>query len=318
MTTILEVKNLQKHYIQTKGFLKRDRKVIKAVDGIDFKIHAGQIVGMVGESGSGKSTAAQASIRLLEPTDGQISFLQKDLRALSHKELRSIRKDVQMVFQNPLASLNPRKSVLDIISEAMLFHKLVKPGQQRVARTLKILDQVGLSKEALYLYPHQFSGGQQQRISIGRALALNPKLIICDEAVSALDLSVQAEILNLLYELKIEHGLSYLFISHDLAVVQAFCDFVYVLYQGKVVESGPSQQIFAKPKHPYTQLLLASTLKKHPREKKVFAHLPAEGEKRDTGCPFFGRCGVRTEPCQHLAPPIKRSKSDKHTYTCIH
>lgn len=256
--TLLKVKNLQTYFPIRRGVLRRHIGNIKAVDNISFSIQKGQILGMVGESGSGKSTAARSAIRLIEPTGGEVYFLDKNILKMKKKELQKLRIQIQMVFQDPLASLNPRKTLLENIGESLLYHKLVSNKEEQIDAVLKILKRIGLSEKALTSYPHQFSGGQQQRISIGRAIAMHPQLIICDEAVSSLDLSVQAQILNLLYELKEEFNLSYLFISHDLNVVRNFCDDIIVLYQGKIVEEGKREEIFNNPQHPYTQQLFSS------------------------------------------------------------
>jgi ABC-type oligopeptide transport system ATPase subunit len=265
---LFEVKNLKKYFPVHAGVFRRQIGNVKAVDGIDFAIRKEGVLGMVGESGSGKSTAARAAIRLIEPTEGEISFLNSDLRALSLNQLRHVRKDIQMVFQDPYASLNPRKTVADNIGEPLLYHKMVANDKERVDRVVEILGQIGLSTDVLNRYPHEFSGGQQQRVCIGRAIALRPKLIVFDEALSALDVSVQAQILNLLQELKKTFQLSYLFISHDLSVIRYLCDHVLVLYMGKVVEEAPVEQLFANPKHSYTQALLSAIPRDHPREKK--------------------------------------------------
>lgn len=260
MSKLLEVKNLKKYYPIRRGIFARHAGDVKAVDGISFSIDQGEVVGLVGESGSGKSTAGRASIRLIDPTEGESTFLGQSLTCASRLQLRKLRQQVQMVFQDPLASLNPRKTILENVGEALLFHKLVSTREEQIEKVTAVLQKVGLSAAILNQYPHQFSGGQQQRISIGRALILCPKLLICDEITSALDLSVQAQVLNLLTDLKKSLKLSYLLISHDLSVIRHLCDRVLVMHQGKIVEEGRTEALFYKPKHPYTQKLLGSIL----------------------------------------------------------
>lgn len=316
MKKLLRVENLKKYFPIKQGIFKRHVGEVKAVDGISFSIHEQEIVGLVGESGSGKSTVGNTAIRLLEPTEGEIEFLGENFRTASRKELRYLRRHVQMVFQDPLASLNPRKTVLENLGEPLLFHKQVHTHEEQVEEVKKILKQVGISTSTLNHYPHQFSGGQQQRLSIGRAIGLHPKLMICDEAVSALDLSVQAQILNLLQDLKHTFKLSYLFISHDLSVVRHFCDRILVMYKGKIIEEGTTEAIFEDPKHPYTQLLLASIPKKHPRDKQAPLPQKVEREIALTGCPFFHRCPVAKPDCALNLPPLKGSET--HHYHCVH
>jgi oligopeptide/dipeptide ABC transporter ATP-binding protein len=316
MKNLLKVKDLKKYFPIKRGIFRRRAGDMKAVDGVSFSIHEGEVVGLVGESGSGKSTVGRAAIRLIEPTDGEIEFLGENLREASQKQLRRLRSKVQMVFQDPLASLNPRKTVLENIGEPLLFHKRVASREEQIEEVKTILGKIGICPSTLDHYPHQFSGGQQQRLSIGRAIGLYPKLVICDEAVSALDLSVQAQILNLLQDLKHKLKLSYLFISHDLSVVRYFCDRILVMYRGKIVEEGMTEALFADPKHPYTQLLLASIPKKHPRDKKPSLPQKLERETVSSGCPFFHRCPVSKPGCELNIPPLK-GKED-HSYLCIH
>jgi ABC-type oligopeptide transport system ATPase subunit len=269
MSKLLEVNNLKKYFPIKRGFLRRTVGYVKAVDGIDFYIDEGEIVGLVGESGSGKSTVGRTVIRLNEPTEGEILFMGQDLLKVPHRKLRTLRTKAQMVFQDPLASLNPRKTILENVGEALLVHKLVKTKQEQADAVVQILQKVGLSPTVLNQYPHQFSGGQQQRISIGRALILKPQLLICDEITSALDLSVQAQVLNLLVDLKKAFKLSYLLIAHDLTVVHHLCDRVMVMYRGKIVETAPAVELFRNPQHPYTQKLLNSVPIRHPRDRKI-------------------------------------------------
>jgi ABC-type oligopeptide transport system ATPase subunit len=268
MNKLLEISHLKKYYPIKRGLFRRTVDHVKALDDVSFDLAEGEVVGLVGESGSGKSTAGRTSIRLSEPTEGKIFFMGHDLMRASRKDLRKLRTHAQMVFQDPLASLNPRKTILENVGEALLVHKLVKTKKEQVEEVVKILKKVGLSPAVLNQYPHQFSGGQQQRISIGRALILRPKLLICDEITSALDLSVQAQVLNLLSELKKAFQLSYLLISHDLSVIHHLCDRVLVMHRGKIVESGKTEELFHNPRHPYTQKLLNSLPIKHPRERK--------------------------------------------------
>lgn len=266
---VLEVRNLKKYFPVYSGILRHSVGNIKAVDGISFFIPKGKVLGMLGESGSGKSTAARAAIRLIEPTEGEIFFEGVALRKLSLEKLRGIRKEFQIVFQDPYASLNPRKTIGESIGEALFYHGMVKTQDQLRDRVEEVLQKVGLSPDAMYSYPHAFSGGQQQRICIGRAIALNPKLIVCDEAVSSLDVSLQAQVLNLLVQLKETLHLSYLFISHDVSVIRYISDYVVVMYLGKIVEEGPAMDVLNNPKHPYTQALLEAAPKNTPQRPKI-------------------------------------------------
>jgi ABC-type oligopeptide transport system ATPase subunit len=266
---ILEVKGLRKYFPIYAGLFRHHVGDIKAIDGIDFAIPKGGVLGMLGESGSGKSTAARAAIRLIEPTAGEIHFEGESLMDLSHHQLRNLRKEIQIVFQDPYASLNPRKTIGENIGEALLYHGIVKTKEEQMEQVANTLRKIGLSPDIIQNYPHEFSGGQQQRICIGRAIALNPKLIICDEAVSSLDVSLQAQILNLLVELKETLHFSYLFISHDVSVIRYISDHIVILYLGKIVEQGLTEEILNHPKHPYTQALLAATPKNYPQRKRL-------------------------------------------------
>lgn len=315
---LLDVKDLRKFFPIRAGLLKKEVASVKAVDGVSFTVQEGEVVGIVGESGCGKSTAARAAIRLIEPTSGEIKFEGRALLSLNPAEMMQMRKKIQMVFQDPYASLNPRKTVGESIGESLLYHGFVKTREEQNEWVVDILRKVNLPSDILHRYPHQFSGGQQQRICIGRAIALNPKLIVCDEAVSALDVSVQAQILNLLRELKETMGLSYVFISHDLNVVRYLCDRVVVLYLGKVMESGPTEEVFSNPRHPYTQALVSATPKSYPGEQKNRIRLKGEIPSPinpPSGCPFRTRCLFAQAQCAD-PPPFKKVKGE-HTYQCI-
>ena len=264
---LFSVHNLKKHFPVYSGVFRKQSSWIKALDGISFSIQTGEVLGLVGESGSGKSTAARAAIRLIEPTEGEIFFCGENFLQASSQQLQKMRKEIQMVFQDPYSSLNPRKTIMESLGEALRYHKITKNEDERIQVILKTLDLVGLPEDSLYRYPHEFSGGQQQRLCIGRAIALRPKLIICDEAVSALDVSVQAQILNLLKDLKEELQLSYLFISHDLSVVRYICDRILVMKEGIIVESAESKELFNNPQHSYTKELMSASPIEHPRDR---------------------------------------------------
>jgi ABC-type oligopeptide transport system ATPase subunit len=265
---LLEVKGLTKHFPVTSGIFRKVTGYVRALENVSFNLSPGEILGVVGESGSGKSTLGRTVLRLIEPTAGDVEFCGQDVLTFDKDKLKQYRKEAQIVFQDPLSSLNPRKTVFDCIGEALLFHQLVNNRSKQKERVAEVLTQVGLSPDTMYRYPHQFSGGQQQRIAIGRAIALNPRLIICDEALSSLDVSVQAQILELLQELKKRLSLSYLYISHDLSSVRYLCDKVIVLYNGQMMEAATVTELFAHPRNPYTQSLLAAIPADHPLRKR--------------------------------------------------
>lgn len=321
---LLDVRHLKKYFPVYSGIFRRQNGEVKAVDDINFTIDSGDVLGLVGESGSGKSTAGRAAIRLIEPTAGEVYFLGKSLLDLPKKQLKEMRKNIQMVFQSPYASLNPRKTIGEAIGEGLLYHNLVKDRREQIEKVAETLSLVGLSPDLMNRYPHQFSGGQQQRICIGRAIAMHPKLIVCDEAVSALDVSVQAQVLNLLAELKERMGLSYLFISHDLSVIRHLCDRVIVMYLGKIMESASTEELFTNPKHPYTQALLSAIPVSYPGQVKKTILLKGEIPSAlhpPSGCPFRTRCPYAQPICAEIPPKkeVEDSRTGKwdHIYHCI-
>jgi oligopeptide transport system ATP-binding protein len=304
---ILAVNGLKKHFPFKKNWFGKGIEYVKAVDGVDLHIDYGETLGLVGESGCGKSTTGRTIIRLLDPTEGQIFFEGENITHLGKKQLRQVYKRMQLIFQDPFASLNPRKKVGNAISEVLYVHGM-KDRNQRREKTEELFEMVGLRKEEIDKYPHEFSGGQRQRVVIARALAVNPRLIICDEPVSALDVSIQAQIINLLMELKARLGLSYLFISHDLRVVRHVSDRVAVMYLGKIVETAPTEELFKEPAHPYSKALLSAVpvLKPGSNRRK----LVLEGEvpspvNPPSGCRFNTRCKYATRKCREVEPPVK-------------
>ena len=306
---VLEVRDLIKYFPIQKGFFRKIIGYIRAVDGVSFHISEGKTLGLVGESGCGKTTLGRCVIRAIEPTSGEIVLRVDgrdiDIMSLPPEELRVTRRHMQMVFQDPYSSLDPRKTILNIIGEPLRLHKVAsgKELEDRVAELMRI---VGLNAKYLKRYPHAFSGGQRQRIGIARALALNPKLIICDEPVSALDVSVQAQVINLLQDLQGQFGLAYLFIAHDLSVVQHISDEAAVMYVGKLVEQAPKEELFAQPKHPYTEALLSAV--PIPDPDRTLREIPLEGEVANpanppSGCYFHPRCRYAQEVCRNVTPP---------------
>jgi len=317
---LLEVNNLKKHFPIKAGLLQKTVGSIKAVDGISFKVKKGETIGIVGESGCGKSTAGRTLIRLYEPTSGDIIFKGRNIAKMNESELRrTVRKDIQMVFQDPYASLNPRKTLKYILSEPMITHNLYSKNE-REDKLQDLLEKVGFNPLFINRYPHEFSGGQRQRIGIARALALNPDLIIADEPVSALDVSIQAQIINLMEDLQEELGVTYVFISHDLSVVRHISDRVAVMYLGKIMEFANKKELFDEPLHPYTQALMSAV--PVPKKKGVQSReriilqgdLPSPANPPQ-GCVFHTRCPAATEICSERVPEFKELKKE-HFVAC--
>ncbi|PYZ97379.1 dipeptide/oligopeptide/nickel ABC transporter ATP-binding protein [Alteribacter lacisalsi] len=314
---LLDVKDLKIHFPQRKGVIKKRTTYVKAVDGISFTLNEGETLGLVGESGCGKSTTGRGITRLVPVTDGEVRYEGTDIASLSKSELREHRKNMQMVFQDPYASLNPRLTVEDILAEPLKAHG-VKGKAERRKQIEKMMDVVGLNRKFISRYAHEFSGGQRQRIGIARALILNPKLIIADEPVAALDVSIQAQILNLLKDLQEEFGLTYLFISHDLSVVRHLCNRVAVMYLGRMAEVGNTDKIFENPLHPYTQTLLSAIPVSNPRHEKERIILqgdvpsPVDPPK---GCAFVGRCPKAHDRCHSDRPKLQKMGED-HYVAC--
>lgn len=315
--TLLEVNNLKKHFPIQKGILQRTVGHVKAVDGINLHIKEGETLGLVGESGCGKTTAGRTILRLLEPTEGEVFYKGKPVFQASSAEMRKLRREMQVIFQDPYGSLNPRMTVGDIVGEGIKIHGLMSESERK-ERVKELLERVGLDARYIHRYPHEFSGGQRQRVGIARALALNPSFIVCDEAVSALDVSVQAQIINLLIDLKEEFGLSYLFIAHDLSVVKHICDRIAVMYLGKLVEVADSEELFNNPLHPYTKALISAIPKETPKEEKE--RIILEGDVPSpidppSGCSFHPRCPSAYDPCDKYEPEMVEVETD-HYVSC--
>ena len=324
MSRLLRVSDVKVHFpIGKKGFLGRPAGYVKAVDGVSFDIERGQTLGLVGESGSGKTTLGRAILRAIEPTSGKIVYEQDgnsiDIMALNRSGLRNIWRNMQMIFQDPYASLNPRMTVRDIISEPLLANKLAK-GADLNDQVVDMAERCGLNTDHLSRFPHAFSGGQRQRIAIARALILHPEFIVCDEAVSALDVSIQAQILNLLKDLQVQLNLTYLFIAHDLAAVAYACDEVAVMYLGQIVEIASAEKLYYSPLHPYTEALMSAIPEANPEQvmRPVFltGERPSPSNPPD-GCRFHTRCNYATEECRLQVPDL-REITPGHFVACLH
>jgi len=307
-TPLLQVKSLKKYFPIRGGLLSREVARVHAVDDISFDILKGETLGLVGESGCGKSTTGRCILRLIEPTSGEVWFEDKNVTTLDKRSLRHLRRDMQIIFQDPYASLNPRMTIGSIIGEALVIHKLAKSRREREERVVHLLETVGMSADHLRRYPHEFSGGQRQRIGIARALAVSPKLIVCDEPVSALDVSIQAQVINLLEDLQKQFNLTYLFIAHDLSVVEHISTRVAVMYLGKVVEIAPGKELYTNPKHPYTEALLSAVPIPDPAVKRK--RIILEGDvpspiKPPSGCRFHTRCSIRVPSCSENEQVLK-------------
>jgi len=317
---LLKVNNLKQYFPIKGGFLGRTVNHVKAVDDISFEIYEGETVSIVGESGCGKSTTGRAILRLEEPTAGEVLFEDKNILSFNKSQMRKVRKDIQIIFQDPYASLNPRQTVVRIIEEAMEIQNIV-PKKERRNRALEILETVGIAPYQADRYPHEFSGGQRQRIGIARALSVNPKLIICDEAVSALDVSIQAQVLNLLKKLQREFKLTYMFISHDLGVVRHISDRIIVMYLGKIVEIGDKKSLFENPQHPYTKALLSAIPVPDPDRQKdriiLKGDVPSPIDP-PMGCRFHTRCPFATDRCKTETPELRtvENSGEQHLAAC--
>lgn len=319
MNTLLEVKNLKVHFPVKRGMFKAAQDFVRAVDDVSFSIAPGETLGLVGESGCGKTTLGRAIVRLVEPTSGSVSLEGTDITKLDGTALRAHRRKLQMIFQDPYGSLNPRMTVEDIVGEALDIHGLAENKSARQKRIAELLKAVGLDASYAQRYPHEFSGGQRQRIGIARALAVEPKLIVCDEPVSALDVSVQAQIINLLQDLQQQHGIAYLFIAHDLAVVEHISRRVMVMYLGKVVELADAKTIVHAPKHPYTKALISAVPVVDPDSKRQRIILPGDVPSPihpPSGCPFHPRCPHAVADCERVVPKLENFSANQQA-ACI-
>ena len=323
MSALLKVRDLVKRFPVRRGFLGRGGEQVHAVDGVSFDLQAGQTLGVVGESGCGKSTMGRCILRLIEPTDGQVIFDGQDVTAMNGDELRKLSRQMQIIFQDPFASLNPRMTVGAIVGEGLVIHKLASRRDDITDRVAQLLATVGLSKDHMRRYPHEFSGGQRQRIGIARALAVEPRLIVCDEAVSALDVSIQAQVINLLEDLQEQLGLTYVFIAHDLSVVEHASDRVAVMYLGRMVEIASARELYSAPRHPYTQALLSAVPVPDPalkqarrRERIVLQGDVPSPIHPPSGCHFHTRCPIAQKGLCDVQRPQLKSVGDDHQVAC--
>ena len=313
-SVLLRVHDLKKYFPVKSGLVSRTRNFVRAVDGISFNIKEKETLGLVGESGCGKTTAGRAILRLLEPTSGEVHFRGRNIFQLTGTELRKLRRNMQIIFQDPYGSLNPRLTVGNIVGEPIRVHHIAR-GSEKKKIVGEILRRVGLSPDHLNRYPHEFSGGQRQRIGLARALALNPKFIVCDEPVSALDVSIQAQIINLLQDLQEEFGLSYLFISHDLSVVRHISDRISVMYLGRLMEISPGDQLYKNPLHPYTQALLSAVPVPDPKTRMMRLRLPGDVPSPvnpPAGCRFHTRCRHAGKICKNTEPQMTEIEPRHH------
>ncbi|QSQ14713.1 ABC transporter ATP-binding protein [Myxococcus landrumensis] len=316
---LLQARNVAVHFPVRGGWLQRARGAVKAVDGISLDVFRGETLGLVGESGCGKSTLGRALLRLVDPTAGSVHFDGQELTGLSQRQLRPLRRRMQFVFQDPYASLNPRLTVRDILGEPFDIHGLARGPGEREREVASLLDAMGLPREALGRYPHEFSGGQRQRLGIARAIALRPDLVVADEPISALDVSIQAQIVNLLVDLQRERGLTYVFIAHDLNIVEHMSTRVAVMYLGRIVELAPARGLYSRPRHPYTQALLAAVPVPDPERTRTRVLVPGEPPSPlapPPGCTFHPRCPRAMERCRRESPPLY-SLPDGHSAACF-
>ena len=318
--TILQVRDLHVHFPVKRGIIiKRTVAEVKAVDGISLDVRDGETVGLVGESGCGKTTTGRAILKLIEPTSGQIIYKGEDISSYTQKQMLPLRHEMQMVFQDPYASLNPRMSVIDIVTDPLIEHKIITRDEKQQKAT-ELLETVGLDPRYMNRFPHEFSGGQRQRIGIARSLALKPKILICDEPIAALDVSIQAQVINLFQDLQEKLGLSYIFIAHDLSVVRHISDRIIVMYLGKIVETASKRDLFKNPLHPYTKVLLSSVPTPDPALERERRRIELTGEvpsplNKPKGCPFCTRCPDATEQCREMEPPVTEIENG-HTVAC--